>query len=166
MRLFAPWCHVAVRYSVLTHAVCCWCWPHWGMMPLFLRCPSHGKGHISFPHPEWFPFLHSLPSTLGTTPLSPRLVPWHRRNFWRLDLYTAIISPRPQVKKQSEVEGEVAWANMILLLMCVIPSQRFYTCRVCMARVLVAQLPWGVLPALILLKHLLQHPWSSLDLGW
>lgn len=118
MRLFAHCCLVAVRFSVLTHAVPCWCWSHCGRMPLFLRCPIHGKGHTSFPHQERFPVLHSVSFTLGSAPISPRPVLWHRHNFWLLDLYTAIISQRPQVTKQCEVEGEVAWANITLLLMC------------------------------------------------
>lgn len=79
-------------------------------------------------------------SLLGTTAIFPGPFPRHRHNFCFLGLHTATLSQRPQVTKQYEVEGEAAWANAILLLIYVIPLQRSYTHRVCIARVLVTQL--------------------------
>lgn len=115
MRLFAHWCLVAVRYSVLTHAVHCWCWSHCGMMPLFLRCPIHGKGHISFLHQERFPFLHSVSFTV-----------WHYSHFsqaislTQIQLLTSWLIQCHYLPKAWGDEavwgwGEVAWANMTLL---------------------------------------------------
>lgn len=152
--------------TLLTHAVHCWCWSHCGMTPLFLRCPIHRKERISFPHQKKIPvstfcFFHSWHYSYFSQAISlaqtQLLTSWfiHCHYLPKASGDKALWGRGGNGMGQHNFAFDVCYSITEILYL-----QGF------IARVLVAQLPWGVAPAFFLLQHLLQHPWPSLNLGW